>query len=254
MARILRYLLSEDLASDAEDLADKLRKAFGVSYKEIRQMYKDAGQKTEPFYQMLSQKAAELEAQVDDSDGIGDEMPSFKVANKDTEQLDPSMAAEPADNQFKDEGVIDVLKYLSNLWRSRDRVRVIAARLGIDPDIYAAAGLGNIPDDYDDEDIWNTMDQSNHGQVEFYQSKWQPYYIDTMERLKELPDDIKQEISDIVQKSKEHKRDVSFPVRSDRPYDDEGQAFEGRLLNDLVIEEENSITVLSKGSSVFKVI
>lgn len=238
MARIIKFILSEDLASDTEDLVDKLRKAYGVKPRAIRELWKKSGENYQAFNKLLK----DLEDQKS-----GEQIePGEDIKLLDYEELGRNLEAPDQEEIIKDEAIIDVLKYLANLWRNKDRVRVLAARFGIDPEIYQAAGLGNLPDDYDDKDVWNTMDKSNMGTEQFKQSVWQPFYIDTLEKLKELPDDIKDEIADKIAM----KKNVHFPVRSDRSYNDTGMAFEGVLLDDLIIDDNNSMFIISKGENI----
>lgn len=242
MNRIIDFILSESLADEAETLADKLVKAFGVKRREITNLYKDSDRNYEKFYKLLKK----LEDKVSGDLTSKSKQPGEDIPLMGHQEIDNNMESEGPKEHLKDQSIIDVLKYLVHYFRSRDRVRVLAARFGLDPDIYAAAGLGNIPQDYNDEDIWNTMDQSGQGNVPFYKSAWQPYYIESLDKINDLPKEIKQEIADIVQQGNETKDNVSYPVRSDDQYNDIGIAYEAKLLNNIDI---NGL-IIEKGSII----
>lgn len=253
MVKLLDYLLFEDLADDIENLENRLRRAFGVSSKEIRQLYKKADQKAEPFYQLLKQKNKELEdQQADGVSGPDDEedISSFKVAGREPEQLSSSMEYDDHYEQTRHEAVVNVLKYLQDYFGGKDRVRVIAARFGVDPDVYFDADLGHLPENYTDKDVWDTMDRSGHGKKPFKNSIWQPLYIAAEKELMNLPDDVKERLAVVAQKGQEVKRDVHYPVRTDRPFHDVGMTFEGRSLDDIIVEDDNIFYIISKGTFI----
>lgn len=242
MNRLFNVILNENSTVDqAEQLADTLRKGYGISPKEIRQLYNDAGRDYEKFLELLKQKEDQLQIQKKPQD-----IPTKDINPLGGEELTTDIEYESED-KLHDEAIIDVLKYLTKYLRNKDRIRVIAARLGIDSDLYQAAGLGIVPDDYDDEDIWNTMDMSDQGSQPFYKSVWQPFYIESMEKLRELPLGVKAEIRKIVSDSP--KREVTYPINN--PHIDSGITYEAKLIDDLIIENNGKLSIIPKNHSIF---
>jgi len=246
MVGFLNYLLYENIADDSEKLVDRLRKVHGVSAAEISQIYRDAERNVQKFYQLLLQKNKELEAG-DINDKAG-ETPEFTIGGKKPISLDSEIEDEDRDDKLKDESVAEVLKYLVKYFHSRDRVRVLAARFRIDPDIYEAAGLGHLPDNYTDEDVWNTMNRSGKGRKPFNNSIWQPLYIRTFEHIKhKMPEEVRDKIADIVQS----KKDITYPIKTyHAPNDPVGHAFEGRLLGDIIVENDGRLSVILEGTPI----
>lgn len=239
--RLFRYLFEDSsIVNKAEDLAELLKKAYKVSYKTIKDAWKKSGESYPEFYELLSDIKKEAESKPQEIP------PDEGIKDLGHGELDHGSAAPEASDKLRDESVVDVLSYLSNYWKNKDKVRVVAARLGIDPDLYELAGLGKIPSDPSDEDVWKTMDMSKKGKLPFYQSAWQPFYIDAMQDLKSLPDEVKDEIQTIVQSGSEAKSDVEYPI------DDKnvGRTFESKLLDDIILESDGFINIIPKGTKI----
>lgn len=236
---LIEYILKENIVdvNVVEKLASDLVKIHGVSRSVIRQIFKDAEAQAGSMtgaYPIAHQKLLELVPKQEETDieqltepfDFGPSIPA------DAEHKEPEGSI--YSDIYTDEGFIDVLKYLAWLWKSKDRVRVLAKRFGVNPDLYAAAGLGVIPENPTDEDIWNTMDMSKKGEIKFVDSTWQPYYMDTLERLQNLPQEDKDHIISILEKAQENQT-----------------KFESvKLVEDLMILTENGMHVVPRGSSI----
>lgn len=205
---LIEYILKENIVDSnvVEKLMSDLTRVHGIPRSKIRKIWKEseaeAGGNAAKAYEIAYPKMKALLPKKDGDESVED----LEGINLIDNPIPADTASpEPEEDDYTDEGFVDVLNYLSNLWRSKDRVRVIAKRFGIDPDLYAAAGLGAIPNDPSDEDIWNTMDASKDGQIPFVDSTWQPFYIDTLHKLQSLPDDVKQDIAGLMDKAKERR-------------------------------------------------
>jgi hypothetical protein len=247
MNRLLSYILNEN-ASELYKLEDKLKSVFGITEKQLRELYKSVDGNSSNYLKELQILHDKYENENNENLDISkDDLP---LSGHDGIHRD--YEAPEKEKPVADDAVVSVLEYLSKLWRNKDRVRVIAARFKLDPDVYLAAGLGNLPSDYKDEDVWNTMDASRGGNVEFKDSIWQPFYIESLERLKELPEEVKADIAEILQKSKEDKKAQSYPRDSNNPFKDDGTAYESKakLVDSIMVEGKDGYIMIDKGTIV----
>jgi hypothetical protein len=161
-------------------------KAYDIAYGEYKKLWDEVakGGDTEPD---------EIEAGVEAETGI-EAMPA------DAGQIeDPGRRT-----NVSHDGMVKVLRYLATIMPAsgygtrEDHVRAVAARFGVNPAIYSSAGLGHIPTNPDDEDVWNTMDVSKQGQYKFNNSAWQPLYMEALEAVESLDQDQKDIISDLL--------------------------------------------------------
>jgi hypothetical protein len=161
------------------------------------------------------------------------------------------------DKSIRDEGVIDSLKLLAtNLGpMGRDKAIVLAARFDIDSELIEAAGLGTLPPNYTDEDVWNILKLSANGKKKFIDGVWQPFYIEALEDVKELPGDVRDHIVELL--TSQEPRDITYPsVNKDSLVDDPARnqgvrkVYEAKLVEDLVIESENGIRIISTGARI----
>jgi len=236
---LIEHILKEDASvvdpNVVEKLIDDLRKKHGVS-KSVREILKKAesesGGSANRMYSIAYPELLKLvpKSNKDDVENIeGIDLIDNPISS-DTEYKEP----DENPYSYTDEGFVDVLKYLAWLWKSKDRVRVLAKRFDVHPDLYAAAGLGNIPEDPTDEDIWNTMDMSRKGDKMFINSTWQPYYMDTLEKLDELPDEVKEQIRSLLEKAEENK--VQYESV--------------KLVEDIAIATDKGVELIAAGSII----
>ncbi len=192
--------------------------------------------------------------------GVSDGLPPENVnmvQYKDDNKSKPLSSADPGKHG---ERVVKALEILaSSLGKyGKDRALAIAYRQGIDPELIAAAGLGSIPYDCTDEDIWDLFDEQTKvhisrnketGTVDknlpFYDHVWQPFYIESLKYLRGdqkfedetddylhgeddyLPDETKQKIIDILTSESKVK-----------------------LIKDLMVESSSGMCVINAGSKI----
>lgn len=234
----MAILFFEDAVTIYGDKAEKieklLRRKHGYKNKQFNDKLNELGS-YEAYYKWLENELARIEQPEEDNnlDLESDIALIDKPIEKDIKHAQP-------DSKLPDEAVIDVLQYLQRVM-SPDRVRAVAARFNIDSDIYQLAGLGSLPENYTDEDVWNTMDIGK--QKPFYDHVWQPFYIKSLEKLQNLPNEIKLEIEKIID-SHQNKKEVQYPIDNETI----GTAFEAKLLEDLIIEEKEEVTIISAGT------
>lgn len=165
----------------------------------------------------------------------------------------------PKDKPISDESVIDALKMLAaNLGpKGRDKTIVLAARLNIDSELIEGAGFGSLPPNYTDEDVWNILkiSRKNGKQIPFIDHAWQPFYMEALEDLKELPSEVRDHIIELLTSSEP--KETTYPVVNkdsmvDDPIRNKGirKVYEAKLIDDLVIESADGINVISAGTKV----
>ena len=232
-------IIFEDAVTIYGDKADKiekiLRRQYGYKNKQFNEKLKEFGS-YEKYYHWLEKELENKQKQSDELDLEADiDLIDKPFPKKDIKQ--PTKQ-----EKIKDEAIVDVLQYLQRIMKP-DRVRAIAARFHVDPDIYMMAGLGNLPENYTDEDVWKTMDMSED--KPFYDHIWQPFYIDSFSKLQNLPDEIKDEINDIVERAS-NKREVEYPV--DNESERYSTTFEAKILEDIILEDKTGIKIISAGT------
>jgi len=218
----------------AEKLERILRREFGFKQKDFNERLRELGD-----YKKYSEWLENELEKRRQKDGLEEVEVDIDLIDK---PIKGDIEAEKSEPKIKDEAIIEILKYLAWQLHNKDLVRVIAARFHIDPDIYSAAGLGHLPENYTDEDVWKTMKKSGYGRRPFKDSIWQPYYIRAKERFAELSQEVKDEIIEIMQKHKENKQDVGYPVSDPKEYDiapDERYAYENKSLQGSMVLLEN---------------
>lgn len=254
MVRLLNYILAEDVADKAEELATKLRQVYRVAPRDIRQLWAQAGEDYDQFYALLQGRDEEEAAKAQEIEPENIESLSgedvFTTDKAEVRRIGRGVEYQEPEKGVKDEAVIKLLEYLAHIWGNRDAVRVIAARFDIDPDLYQMAGLGRLPDDYTDEDVWDTMDMSNQGKEPFYNAAWQPFYIKALEKLQNLSSKRKDEIKNIIQQQEETKRNIYFPVGSgeEERFQDVGVAYENK--EDMVVETKAGLMIIPVGTRI----
>lgn len=275
---IIKILL-EDLQStldleNLEKLEKILRKEAGYKNKFLNLKYNELGAdkyiewlKSEVNKVQKRQKEHGLEqSKIDDIDLLpAEQLPQDLEYKKEPKIKDeaiidvlsslPRLISSPKAKKSREDKNITLTKTAKGgvLFSDKDLIRAVAARMGIDADIYEAAGFGRLPDNYNDEDVWKTMDASKNGTIPFVPSKWQILYTDAIQAISALPKDIKDEISNILEKGSSPK-DVHYPVKSDLPYDDTGTTYESiKLLDDIILEDNNGICIIPKYSIISKI-
>jgi len=173
---------------------------------------------------------------------------------------DSEIGSGPKEKPIRDESVIDALKLLAvNLGpMGRDKAIVIAARLGIDSELIEGAGFGTLPSNYTDSDVWNILKMSKDKAgkpTPFYDGAWQPFYIDAIEDLKDLPHDVREHIVEIL--TSEEPRETTYPTSDKNSLVDDPvrnpsikKVYEAKLVKDLVIESSNGMFVINAGSKI----
>jgi hypothetical protein len=281
MRTIFYKLITEDAVKWidlAEDLARTLRRSHGYTPEQIRNIYKQSQiaskrpeDKAKDYFKLLDAELQKLKEKEEISDDF--------IPTSDEEIPTGKMAPEK-EKKVSDEAIIGVLEYLVKVFEGaqlpsttgykrgddsfikqkmtdderiktinaspKDKVRVLAARLKIDPDIYLTAGFGSLPENYTDEDVWKTMDASKKGKVPFYDSVWQPLYMDSLERLQNLSEEERAEIKGILDQHSEKVEKVTYPINSKEV----GSVYEARLVDDIMIISESGPMVISKGSKI----
>lgn len=244
---LLKYLITEEFLvgnialddNDIRKLERTLRKKYHYRNKDLNQASED---KTMEEYLEWLIKEVEKKENKKIENILNLETPKSEV------ELDPKITAQKSEKKFKDEAIIDILQYLSYIWRSKDRVRAIAARFGIDSDLYMMAELGTLPNSYTDKDIWNTMDRSKKGKIDFYQSAWQPFYIESLQMLQNLNSEEKKIINNIIQQHAETIRPIHYPVSTNNPYQDVGITYECK--ENIVFENINGLSIIPTGTKL----
>ena len=248
-----------DLANKIDELYDELElKGLADEADEIvenvppKEVWKKYGSIQE--YQ-ISQLEKLLSPSVTDEDEDEDEDEEFEIEKPDSPDL-----AEPylGPDEFKrqdanisgmrrraapkqqtaasydesDAAAIEILKELpyqfekinNTRYTNKDLTRALAARLKLDPDIIDTAGLGQLPQNYTDEDVWKIMDERVHGK--FIDSAWQPLYMAAVGLVKQMPHGIFKELSSGIHEAKL------------------------RLKDDIIIERNGVVDVIPAGSLI----
>lgn len=155
----------------------------------------------------------------------------------------------------RDDGMIKVFQLLVQQLKpqGKDKARVIAARMKIDPDVYQAAGLGTLPEHYTDEDVWKTLDMAkgkNGTMQPFYDHVWQTFYTGALEQMQSLPPDTRDYIEELLTS----KQETSYPTKqydmNKRTQQDDRTAFECKILTDIVTESKGFIDVIPAGTRI----
>ena len=234
-------IIFEDAVTIYGEKADKieriLRREHGYKNKQFNDKLKELSS-YEDYYKWLVSELQRVEA-----------VPSGKVDDLDVDinlidkPIEKDVSAPEKDDPVRDEAIVDILEYLQRVL-NKDRVRAIAARFHIDPDLYQLAGLGNLPDNYSDEDVWNTMSMSKDRP--FHDHIWQPYYIESLYKLQNLPSEVKEAVKDILQQHSQP-REVEYPI-DDRT---SGTTFEAvTLLQDLIIESDGKMLIIPSDTKI----
>jgi len=235
-------VINEDLAvleygEKAEELEKILRRQYGLTSKNFDELLQQSGKNYKTYFEKLRKLHDEKASKPE---------PDQDIDLSKSKPL-PDIEDRPKKLAHRDEQLIDILEYLEKYWKNKDRVRVFAARIKIDPELYMVAGLGKLPDNYTDEDIWNTMDASKKGKIKFVDSTWQPLYIKTMDLLQQLPEEVKDEITELLYKPRTH----TYPVTAGGP---ERKIRENRytLIYDIIINEDNIVRIIPAGSIILR--
>jgi hypothetical protein len=215
----------------AEKIEKILRRNYGYKNKQFNNKIKELDS-YEKYYNWL---VKELKSAQHNKDGDFDLEADISLIDKPIEQ-DIEYKKE---TKIKDEAIVDILIYLKKVLNP-DRVRAIAARFNIDPDLYQLAGLGSLPENYNDEDVWKTMNISKNNP--FYDHVWQPFYIESLKKLQELPKEIKQEIESIIEKSS-YKREIDYPITKNK----HNITYEAKLLENILIND-NGMKIIPAGT------
>jgi hypothetical protein len=225
------------------------KKSIGEIYKELLQVEVDKIKKDENLVSNDEYGIGSNKEEITDSD-IPGSLPTVAYSDRDA-------PATIKDKSIRDENTIDVLKLLAtNLGpMGRDKAIVLAARFDIDNELIEAAGLGALPPNYTDEDVWNILKLSANGKKKFIDSAWQPFYIEALEDIKELPGDIRDHIVELLTSSEP--RDITYPsVNKDSLVDDPirnkgvRRVYEAKLVEDLVIESADGIKIIMVGTKI----
>lgn len=155
----------------------------------------------------------------------------------------------------RDEGMIKVFQLLAQQLKpqGKDKARVIAARMKIDPDIYQMAGLGNLPEGYGDEDVWKTLDMAKgrDGALQpFYDHVWQTFYTGALEQMQSLPPDTRDYIEELLTS----KQETAYPTKaydpSKRTTQDDRTAYEAKTLTGIVTESNGFMDIIPAGTRI----
>jgi hypothetical protein len=195
------------------------------------------------------------------SNDKGDEITDADIEGHIPAEHTTDIVSEPKTKSVKDESVIDALQLLAkNLGPlGKDKTLVIAARFGIDRELIEGAGLGSLPPNYNDEDVWNLLsiskDKRTGKPIKFVDSTWQPFYIDAVDSLQDLPNDVREHIVEML--TSDDPKETTYPVKNDNSMMDDPtinknikKVYEAKLIKDLVIESNDSINIIEAGTII----
>ncbi len=155
----------------------------------------------------------------------------------------------------RDEGMIKVFQLLAQQLKpqGKDKARVIAARMKVDPDVYQMAGLGRLPEGYSDEDVWKTLDMAKgkDGSMQpFYDHVWQTFYTGALEQMQSLPPDTRDYIEELLT----NKQETAYPTKAydpnKRTAQDDRTAFEAKTLSSIVTESNGYMDIIPAGTRI----